>query len=398
MDFYRSVMGMISVEWTSADPHRALKRINDAGIEIYEIQVINNLTFRFLIRRNDYSRVSEFAEKIGDRCELMKRIGLFWWLKSFKGRKVLLFGIALLVILTLYLPQRVLFVSVEGNVSIPTQLILEKSAECGVDFGTSRREVRSEKMKNALLSAIPQLQWAGVNTRGCVAVISVSEKTDQETPNNASQVSHIVANQDAVVVRTIVEQGSTLCKVGQAVKAGELLVSGYVDCGISVKATRSVGEIYGQTSRSLNAIIPVQYDHKTEKQWQQKKYGIIIGKKRINFYKDSGILGGTCGKMSTVNYMTLPGGFELPLALVKEVWTGYRYETNTLSDDIALTILGGFADDYLQQQMLAGQVLRKDIAFCCEDGVYSLEGDYSCLEMIGREKSEGTLVNYGKTD
>ena len=37
--------------------------------------------------------------------------------------------------------------------------------------------IRSEKVKNSLLQRIPQLQWAGINTDGCVAVISVREKT-----------------------------------------------------------------------------------------------------------------------------------------------------------------------------------------------------------------------------
>ena len=102
--------------------------------------------------------------------------------------------------------------------------------------------------------------------------------------------------------------------------------------------------------------------------------------------------------MSTVNYMTLPGGFVLPVALVTEVWTGYQWEIGTVSDDRAETILGDFADNYLLQRMLAGQILRQDIEFCGKDGVYSLDGVYSCQEMIGREQSEETLGNYGKTD
>lgn len=45
-------------------------------------------------------------------------------------------------------------------------------------------------MKNALLSAIPELQWAGVNTYGCRAVISVRERTLPERkpePENRGQ-------------------------------------------------------------------------------------------------------------------------------------------------------------------------------------------------------------------
>ena len=398
MGIFRSLSGMVVVEITSADPHRSAQQMSEAGIQLFQIQSINELTLRFQVRRPDYKRVKVIAGKMGDTLELKRRIGLYWTVRNLQKRKVLITGIALLALLTVCLPQRICFVQVEGNQTVPTLLILEKASQCGIGFGASRREVRSEKMKNALLSAIPQLQWAGINTKGCVAVISVREKTASEGMKAAPAVSRIVASRDAVIVGCTVEQGNAVCKVGQAVKEGELLVSGYTDCGLSIKATRSVGEVFGQTSRHLCAVMPSQYIRITEKQSEQRKYGLIIGKKRINFYKDSGILGTTCGKMSTVNYLTLPGGFVLPVALVTEVWTDYDCEIGSVSADRAEMILGDFADDYLMQHMIAGRILRQERVYGCENGMYSLQGEYACLEMIGREQSEETFGNYGKTD
>lgn len=398
MGLFRSASGMVAVELTSADRNRSLLRISEAGVQLFDISEVNGLTLQFRIRRMDYRRAKAIAGKMGDTFALKRRIGLYWTVRNLRARKVLLFGLTILAALTLFLPQRICFVQVEGNGAVPTQLILEKAAECGISFGATRREVRSEKMKNALLSAIPELQWAGINTKGCVAVISVREKTAAEDSAAAPAVSRIVASRDAVILACTVEQGNAVCKVGQAVKAGELLVSGYTDCGISIKATRSVGEIYGQTNRELSAVLPDTYIKRTAKKSEEKKYGLIIGKKRINFYKDSGILGGTCGKMSTVNYLTLPGGFRLPVALVTEVWSDYDGGTGVLAEDRAEMILGDFAGAYLQQQMLAGQILQQNDEFCCEDGLYALRGQYACLEMIGREQSEETLGNYGKID
>lgn len=398
MGFIRSAFGMVAVELTSAEVHRSLQRISESGIHLYQIQGINDLTFRFWIRRVDYRRVKAIADKLGDSCELKSKTGLYWSVKSLKNRKVLVSGLLVLAVLTVYLPRRIFFVQVEGNNSVPVQMILEKASQCGIGFGASRRDVRSEKMKNALLSAIPQLQWAGVNTKGCVAVISVREKTAAEDEGAPPSVSRIVASRDAVIVGCTVEQGNAVCKVGQAVKAGELLVSGYTDCGISIKATRSLAEVYGQTSRSLHAVMPADSIVRTGITSQQKKYGLIIGKKRINFYTDSGILGESCGKMSTVNYLTLPGGFVLPVALVTEVWTDYHHEVSTVPEDRAEIGLSDFADNYLMQQMLAGRVLRRHIQYSCENRVYALEGNYACIEMIGREQSEETLGNYGEID
>ena len=398
MGFFRSVTGVIEAELTSAEPERSLRLISEAGIHLYEISPVGELTYRFRLSRREYKRAKKIAEKLGDTLKTTGHIGIYWTMKGLGKRPVLLACLTVLLCLALSLPSRICFVQVEGNSAIPARLILDRAEDCGICFGASRREVRSEKMKNALLSAIPQLQWAGVNTKGCVAVISVREKTVAEQKVSASPVSRIVAARDAVIVSCTAEQGNLVCKVGQAVKAGDLLVSGYTDCGIAIRATRAVGEIYGRTNRVLTVMTPAEYTCRTGKMGSQRKYALIIGKKRINFYKDSGILGTTCDKMSTVNYLTLPGGFTLPVALVTEQWTEFDHEVCEIADDRAEMILADYTDAYLKQQMLAGKVLRQELDLGAEDGVFTLVGRYACLEMIGREQNEENLLDYGKSD
>ena len=151
----------------------------------------------------------------------------------------------------LTVPGRVFFIEIEGNQQIPDRLILEVVQENGIQFGAVRRDIRSEKIKNILLEKIPQLQWVGVNTNGCVAVISVRER-QFENDSQEYSFGSIVASRDAIIQQITVLRGTQLCKVGQAVKAGEILVSAYKDYGISVKMTGAKAEIYGQTEHNLD--------------------------------------------------------------------------------------------------------------------------------------------------
>ena len=396
MGLIRSISGMIEAELTGAEPESSLRRISDRGIRLYAVAPVKELTYRFRLSRRDYYRARAIAKKRGDALKITGRIGVFWRILGLKSRPVLLSWLIVLMCLAAVLPSRICFVRVEGNLSIPARLILESAEECGICFGASRREVRSERVKNALLAAISQLQWAGVNTNGCVAVISVREKTVQNQMESAPPVSRVVAARDAVIVSCTAEQGNLVCKPGQAVKAGDLLISGYTDCGISIRVSRAVGEIYGRTNREISAVTPAEYTSRGVETTTAKKFGLIIGKKRINFYKDSGILGATCDKMSTVNYLTLPGGFILPVALVTEEWTGFECRPQRLSGDRAGMILTEFSDNCLKQQMIAGKVLRQSLEMDGDSGVYSLKGSYACLEMIGREQNEEILLDYGK--
>lgn len=399
MNPWKSLAGLVRVSLTSADLYGSLNQINAAKIQIYDSYPVDELTLRFTIDRHNYRTLLALVNKRGEKLRILNRKGLYWSVKRSLQRPVLLTGIALLTALILFLPTRVFFVRVEGNSSIPARLILDKAADCGISFGASRREVRSEKMKNALLEAIPQLQWAGINTSGCVATITVEERTiPQTTSESAYPVSSIIAARDGIIRSCTVIRGNPLCKVGQAVKAGQTLVSGYTDCGLSIQATRADAEIYAETSRELTAVTPDTWQCRGQVLSETKKYSLIIGKKRINLYLSRGLSDSSCVKIYKQYQLTLPGGMELPVALVSEQWIEYADSEQQISEDAALGILDRFSQAYLKTQMVAGQIIDIRQQVLHSPGIYTLTGQYSCVEMIGRVHNEEILKNYGKTD
>lgn len=396
MDIWRSLTGMVEVELTSADPAATLHAVNAAGITIYHTHQTGDLTLRFGLLRQDYRRLRRLVAKRGEVLKCNGQIGLYWAARQLLKRPVLLLGSLLILLLTLYLPSNIYFIEVEGNTTLPTQLIIEKAESCGLSFGANRREVRSEKMKNALLQAIPELQWAGVNTYGCRAVISVRERTVPEKQESAGGVSSIIAARDGVIRQITAQKGAAVCKVGQAVKAGQVLISGYSDLGICIRATQAQGEVYAETQRDLTSILLSEHRSRGQIIRQEKKYSVLIGKKQINFYKDSGISDSSCDKMYLVDYMTLPGGLRLPVALVTEVWTFYDTAPGQLSEDAAEEILSDFSGHYLTGIMTAGQIQQRKETVHWDSGICTLQGEYACLEMIGKTRLEENLNDYGE--
>lgn len=393
MNLWRSMGGMVRATLTSADPGNALAEINSRGITVFDAAGKDDgIVSEFSVRRQDVPSLRRLAKKKGYGLTVTRSAGIYWTVKNLLHRPVLVLSLILFCVLGMYLPSRVLFIRIEGNSTVPTRLILEKCAECGISFGASRSGVRSETVKNALLEAIPQLQWAGVNTSGCVATVTVRERTDAEKEESSGGVCSIVAACDGVITECTVIRGNRLCRVGQAVRAGDVLVSGYTDCGLCIQATRAEAEIYARTQRELTAITPTIWTRESENRVTEKKYALIIGKKRINFYKGSGISGTSCDKIYSEYYITLPGGFTLPVAVVTEAWT-YADETRTVQTDES--VLTEFAQRYLTQQMTAGSILSGDAAITEADGVLLLQGNYACTEMIARVRNEEIIKPYG---
>lgn len=398
MDFWKSIAGVMTVELTSAEMEIALEAIRQKGVVLTYLEQKGDLTYRFRIQRQDYAALEALCKKRGETLCVIERRGIYWIAGKMRKRPVLVVGVILLLAVILYLPTRIFFVRVEGNVELPDRRIIAAAEDCGICFGASRREVRSEKVKNALLAAVPELKWAGVNTSGCVAVISVREGAEQEKKDEEKRVTSIVAARDGYILEGTVTRGNGMFYTGQAVKEGQILISGYTDCGFCIQATRAEGEIMAQTSRELHAVTPAKCLARGDVLGVKRKYSLIFRKKRINLWKDSGISDTSCGRMYKEYYITLPGGFRLPLALCVEEYIFYQNEEKTIPEQEAAHKLSDFAQRMLMQQMVAGEIRNKAETTALQDDLFTLKGMYVCVEMIGREQQEQIGDTNGKSD
>ena len=370
MELWWRVRGWVRLRLTSADCTGRLRELA-RELRLENIRFSNELTAEFSVLRGEKvpAREGDILETVavGGLPVVLGTVRRWWMVTAFA---------LLLAAMTLFLQSRVLFVTVEGNDRVPARLILERAEECGVYFGVPSRDIRSEQVKNHLLWAIPQLRWAGVNIRGCCAVLSVAERQQGEPPEETAP-GDIVAAMDAVVTDVFPGTGSVPVSPGQAVRAGDVLISGATDLGLLVRTDRAEGEVYGLTRRILEAKLPAEQTVRQENGRIIRKFFLRIGKKYVNFSNDSGILYGTCVKMRTVNYLTLPGGFVLPVALVTDT---YRLcDMQTVSREINAEKLLMQIRQYVREQMTAGTILSEEHQL--SDGV--LTAVFECREMIG---------------
>ena len=398
MDLWHSFSGMVQLEITSADPESALQKLSAQGIELYHVSFLSEVAVEFLIKRDQLKKLELYCVRQGDSVTLRRKVGLFWTLRELILRPVLMMGCLFFVLLVVCVPSRILFVRVEGNSAVPEKRILEAANQAGIHFGSSRRAVRSEKVKNALLEAVPQLQWAGVNTYGCTAVVSVRERSVEPEDVSQSGVSGIIAAVDGVVYSCTASRGTLLCREGEAVTKGQVLISGYTDCGICIRADNAEGEVYALTNRTITAVTPAEHIQITGTASSNKKYSLLIGKKRIKLWKDSGNWDSSCGRMYKEYYITLPGGFQLPLGIAVDTIEEYEISPTRIASSEAESLLRVSARRYVTDSMVASSIKRESVQVLQKKTVYMLTGSYICTEMIGRVKQEQIGDIYGKSN
>lgn len=396
MGIWRSAAGSVRVRITSADFTESLKILTDQGIHLRDVVFEDDLSVLATVNRSDYKAAVNRLEARGDHCHVLQKDGIFWTLLQIRKRPVLIVGVLLLTILTWYIPTKVFFIQVQGNTTVPTRMIEEKVQQMGLRFGCSRKEIQNEQLKNILLESIPQLDWVGITTAGCVATVQVKEKPQDESSEKSQRnVTSMVAACDGVVESITVTKGVAVCRPGQAVRQGQVLISGYEDLGIIIKATEAAGEVYARTQRFLQSVTPAVCASRGAERDSLTNFSVQIGKNQINFFQDSGISPTGCVKMYEKKYLTLPGGFQLPLALVTEKTVLFDL-TRQKNTDPSYDWMVDFSRQYVKNQMVAGEFIREDISHELLDEIYVLSTQYACREQIGKKRIEETIRQDGE--
>ncbi len=384
-----------TIEWrlVCADPQAVLNFISQKGVTIRSARWIDDLTVEITVPKSAY-RIKKFIEN-KFHCDIIvtKINGLYSYGRLVLKRIVLISGLVLFLVLSLYLQNHILFIEVSGNSVIPERKIIEKS---GLFFGSGRKDIRSEQVKNMLLESIPELQWIGINTAGCVATISVRERTETEGQTALdSTPASIVASRDGTICQVTASRGTILCQIGQQVTAGQTLISGMNTCGEIMLMTRAEGEVFANTERELVIKAIPSTMKRTRLQHSEQRVSIIFGKNLIKLFKDSGILDSSCVKISKRYNLRLPKDYVLPVGLYCESISSYSIG-KTESDEREYQWLLQHGSEYIGNQMIAGEIVNVASEIFSDQNVIEYRVKYSCKEMIGQIKKEELFCIYGK--
>lgn len=372
----------------SADIPARLQGLLELGLRLQAVRREDLLTASFTLAARDLPAVETYARAKGDDLVVISGAGPMQAVRFCMKRPLLTGVLAALFLLTLWLPSRVLFIRVEGATTVAPQRILQCAEAAGIYFGAGVRQVRSERVKNSLLEAIPELSWVGVNTNGCVATLTVAQRDTAEADMADPRISSLVSGRDAQITELTVTQGSALCKPGQVVRKGQVLISGYTDCGLKITAAKAEGEVFGRTRYAKTLLFPCEYREKQEISRIETNFFLRIGKKEIKLRKDSGISHMICDKMYTTHYLRLPGGFTLPLAVTVQRCVYYTPGDLRLPISQAQGRMESLARQYLLSDMISGQILTERFAGREMEGAHQLTGSFQCREMIARIRYE----------
>lgn len=365
---------------TGSAPEECLNLFVAEALPFWDIHRTPAGELQITISYRDLARAEKLSLQAYCDVKLLSHWGLPKLLSKTLKRPVFILGLFIALFLSFFLQRYIWSVSVVGEDPAMDRQITRLLQESGIRFGSSAVNLDSQAIKLNMLQKVPELSWLAVNRRGGKLTIMYllrprEDETEQISPN------HLVSSRDAVITEFTVLEGMRMIQLGDTVRKGQLLVSGFEDYGLILKGVKAEGEIYGETWHSGSVAFPSVRSQKcyTGREWTE--YILIVGRKRINLFGNSGIYHATCDKIIDEKILRLPNvDFTVRLQVV--TFREYTLQKEELSSDDARMSMERSWQKTLQEQMVAGTVNHTQSAFLQMEGYYILYARSFCREMI----------------
>ena len=294
-----------------------LNDLTDGEVLFFSPHLTDAVTISMCVPYGQIDPVREIVTRRGGELLVCKPRGIFPTAKRAARRRALL---ATLLICGVLLGVSNLFVwriDVTGNEAVPTGAVLRAMEESGAGIGSFWPAFDGEQLKTELLLRLEDVQWIAVNYGGGGAEVVLRERrTVPEVIDNDEPV-HLVSDRDGVISEMSVKQGQPAVGVGDTVEKGQTLISGAAVSTLGTTRTvHALGSVRARTWHTMSVRMPAETLKKVYVGHRSLKISLILGKSRLNFYRNSSILGDTCDTITMDYPMCMEGVFSLPVRLV----------------------------------------------------------------------------------
>ena len=377
--------GSVRCELHGVRPERFFNRCVQAGIPFWNVGYRNPNLMTLELRARDWRRIRPVARAAGCTLRLRGKRGALYFSRRMRRRTVLLAGAALLSVFFWAMNTRILSIEVTGCERVTPETVLAAMRAEGVGIWTPTARVDASLLRNHILLRVPELSWFTVVIRGSHAAVDVRERRDPPLIEDTSRPADIYADRDGVITLLRLYRGEAQVTEDQLVHRGDLLVSAVVPPRLDgdTLTVHAQADIRARVWHSFAAAFPLDGEKKTEADRKRVRFALCLGKKRINFYRDSGNPFDRYDKIRCRYELRLSDGSRLPVALIRETLTAYDTCPTMPDEKDAAERLARFAQAGMEAQGSGSHVTGLNLRTWVSDRVLYVRADGESVQKIG---------------
>lgn len=340
----------------------------------------------------DFVLLRPVAYKTHTRVRILKKHGLYNIAARYRRRYTLIFGVLFGAFFVYAASQFIWTVEINGAESADCERIYAALEESGIYPGARKKNiVRGEEIKENILSKNEDIVWAWAYIEGAKARIEIYEKIIPPEVVDRDSPCDIIAACDGYIKSTVVKNGMKLCREGDTVSAGDVLISGTVPVFKEGEEERyinvhAMGTIEAYTTHRVSGIYGVYYE---AKQYTGKRKRCLraelFGKSFKLFGSESNFE--TCDKTEKRYELKLPFIGYAGVAVSNTVYEEYETHCEPISLETALDFAKNELEEKISKELLYDSRLI-DTEFCynyTDNRTIKAELTMDFIEKIGTE-------------
>jgi similar to stage IV sporulation protein len=220
--------GYVIIKMTGYYGERLLNYAALNGIYLWDIKRITENVMIAKVSIRDFFRLSRLARKARCRLFVVKRVGLFFFINRLKRRKTLIIGSVLFIAFLYFLSSFVWNIEIISEDPQLRQAVKKDLAEWGFSEGTFKYNIDKKSYLDKIFLKYNDIAWAEIEIRGSKVIVQLVKKEpapelEENTPCD------IIASKDGIIEEIIPLRGEPVVKPGDAVEAGDVLISGRIE-------------------------------------------------------------------------------------------------------------------------------------------------------------------------
>ena len=375
---YNYIFGYVIIKITVDKPEKFINAIINLNIRFRDIKRIQDkhgndaLIIKIGARFAHEPALAQVAKDTRTRCEIIKRVGVRYFLERHKNRLGLYTGILTGLILIYGSTFFIWEVKIIKSDYPADHEIIEMLEKMGVKNGARIKNIEPSEIQARAILARPDISWLAVNIKGTIANIEIKyrepavEIVDTESPAN------IIASKSGKIIYLDVYEGTPVVLLDDTVKKGELIISGEIESQVlGVRVTHAAGKILAETSRVLEIKVPLDIIKKEYTGSVSRKNKLNIFGKSVNLYLTGRTGAEKYDRIKSSSDVSLFGRVKLPMKIMRTEYLEYKMSELSLSE--------------AEAEQIALDKIEQIIA-------ERFEADENIIEITGRSY-EGKLVS-----
>ena len=258
--------GYVILQIEGVYPERLVSLLEAQTVPLWDVHRPRPGALVCTLPARDFPRLRSLNRRCRCRVHILKKGGWRFRLRRLWHRRVLVLGMAVLLLVTHWASRRVWFVEVQGCERMDEAVLLEALREQGICQGRDLCKLPLSDLADFVAARYEELAFVELHVDGIFLrirareALAEGERLDQNVPCD------LVSTREGVITKVSAYGGRAQVKVGDKVKKGQLLIAGRVTArdGSMTYTTHAYGEVLAAVLYKAQVEAP-----KTQVEWAE---------------------------------------------------------------------------------------------------------------------------------